>query len=524
MPEDEVKLMLSEGQAESLDYRVLPRFGMQDLSLPTLQAYRQTHATLNPGHPWSELDNLSFLREIRAWNTDRETGEEGLTVAGLLMFGKFQSIQDEFPHYALDYQERPEAKADKRWIDRVWLDGSWSGNLYDFFRIVYPKLTTGLKIPFVLKGGLRDEDTPVHEALREALANVLIHADYRQRARILVVRRPDMFGFQNPGDMRIPIELALRGDEPDSRNKRLAHLFGFVRIGEKAGTGIPRIMAGWKSQHWRQPSLTEEYEPSPRTILRLQMLDLFPPGVLDLLKVAFKERFETLDPESRLALAVTFTERRLTHVRLCELTDRHPSDVTKTLRNLVAQGFLVTEGQGRGTVYRFKGAEKISPEDIFEGGSFPDLPLSFPDLPLSSPDLPPSSPDLPSSSPDLPLSSPDLLPKGPMRDSAGRLLSKHFALPFVEDLEQLTTDFLEHLLEIAQEPRKAGKINKERMVEILLALCESHYIRLDCLSQLVNRSPVTLQGEYLTRLCREQRLRMAFQDTPTHPHQAYTKA
>jgi len=37
VPEDEVKLLLSEQQAESLDYRVLPRFGMQDLSLPTLQ-------------------------------------------------------------------------------------------------------------------------------------------------------------------------------------------------------------------------------------------------------------------------------------------------------------------------------------------------------------------------------------------------------------------------------------------------------------------------------------------------------
>jgi ATP-dependent DNA helicase RecG len=538
VPEDEVKLMMSEGQAESLDYRVLPRFGMHDLWLPTLQAYRQTHATLNPGHPWSELDNLSFLREIRAWNTDRETGEEGLTVAGLLMFGKFQSIQDEFAHYALDYQERPEAKAEKRWIDRVWLDGSWSGNLYDFFRIVYPKLTAGLKIPFALKGGLRDEDTPVHEALREALANSLIHADYRQRARVLVVRRPDMFGFQNPGDMRIPIELALRGDEPDSRNKRLAHLFGFVRIGEKAGTGIPKIMSGWKSQHWRKPSLTEEYDPSPRTILRLQMLDLFPPGVLDILRLGFKDRFEVLDGNGRLALAVTFTERRLTHARLCELTELHPSDVTKTLRNLVDQGFLVTEGQGRGTVYRFAGTEKIAPEDVFEGGNTPDLPPSSPDLPPSSPDLPPSSPDLPPSSPDLPPSSPDLPPsspdlppsspdlalKSPLRDGVGRLISKHFSLAFIDDLELLTTEFLEQLHEIAREPRRSGKINKERMAEILLNLCDGHFIRLDCLSHVVNRSPVTLQGEYLTRLCREQRLRMAFQDTPTHPHQAYTKA
>ncbi len=509
VPEDEVKLMLSEGQAESLDYRVLPRFGMHDLSLPTLQAYRQTHATLNPGHPWSELDNISFLREVRAWNTDRETGEEGLTVAGLLMFGKFQSIQDEFPDYALDYQERPEARAEKRWIDRVWLDGSWSGNLYDFFRTVYPKLTAGLKIPFVLKGGLRDEDTPVHEALREALANTLIHADYRQRARVLVVRRPDMFGFQNPGDMRIPIEWALRGDEPDSRNKRLAHLFGFVRIGEKAGTGIPKIMEGWKSQHWRQPSLTEEYEPSPRTILRLQMLDLFPPGVITVLRLQYKDRFDSLDETGRLALATTFTERRLTHARLSELTGLHPSDVTKTLRNLVDQGFLDSEGSGRGTVYRFKGARKITSDDVF---SDPESPKFEP----SSPNLIPSSPNLPESPPNL--ESDDI-----ERDKHGRLISNHFPMPFVDALENLGEDFLQQLKTLAESPRNSGKIDREKMIQTLLDLCEGHYIRLDCLASLVDRKPGTLQGQYLTQLCRDQRLLMAFPDKPSDPRQAYTK-
>lgn len=510
MPEDEIKLLLSEQQEESLDYRILPKFGMDDLSLPTLQAYRQTHATLNPGHHWAEMSNIEFLKEIRAWNRNRESGEEGLTVAGLLMFGKFQSIQDEFPHFALDYQERPEAKTEQRWVDRVWLDGSWSGNLYDFYRLVYPKLTSGLKVPFALKDGLRDDDTPVHIALREALANTLIHADYRHRARILVVKRPDMFGFQNPGTMRIPLNVAMRGDEPDSRNKRLAHLFGFVRIGEKAGTGIPKILFHWKSQHWRQPSLTEEHDPSPRTILRLQMLDLFPPGVLDILKTAFKGRFESLDSNSRLALAVTLTERRLTHTRLCELTGLHPSDVTKILRGLVTQGFLVTEGTGRGTVYRFRGAAKISPDDVFEGESSPDLTVSSPDLAASSPDLTPSSPDL------------DL--DSPLRDDSGRLISKHFQLPFIDDLKHLTPSFRGSLEQLAEEPRKSKKINKERMADLILDLCAGHYIRLDCLSQLVNRSPVTMQGEYLTRLCRDQRLRMAFQDNPTDPRQAYTKA
>lgn len=510
MPEDEVKLVLSEQQVDSLDYRVLDHFGIGDISQPTLQAYRHTHATLNPGHPWTELDGRSFLQAIRAWNTDRDSGREGLTVAGLLMFGTFQSIQDEFPHYALDYQERPEAKTEQRWIDRIWLDGTWSGNLYDFFRMVYPKLTRGLKIPFSVKKGVREDDTPVHVALREALANALIHADYRQRTRVLVVKRPDMFGFQNPGDMRIPLEVALRGDEPDSRNKRLAHLFGFVGIGEKAGTGIPKILDGWTSQHWRRPSLTEEHEPSPRVILRLQMLDLFPTGVLDTLKDHFADDFEEINEHQRLALAITLTEKRLTHARLCELAALHPSDVTKTLRDLVEKGFLASEGSGRGTVYRFAGTEVITSEDVFSNSC--------------SPNSAESSPNSAESSPNSAESSSNSQPEAPKRDSVGRLISPHLPLPIVDSLKALSKSYLQDLEGIAKEPRALTRIPRECMTDILLSLCQGHFIRLDCLSGLVSRKPATLQGQYLTRLCREQRLKMAFPDKPNDPRQAYTKA
>ena len=78
------------------------------------------------------------------------------------MFGTHPVIQEKFPYYLLDYQERPEAKTEKRWVDRLTLYGTWSGNLYDFSRKVYRKLIEDLKVPFELKEGLRQEDTPVH--------------------------------------------------------------------------------------------------------------------------------------------------------------------------------------------------------------------------------------------------------------------------------------------------------------------------------------------------------------------------
>lgn len=160
LPEERVKRMMAEQIEDSRDNEVLPYFTLQDIDLESLRVYRQSYANLNPTHAWNELDNQSFLRMIGGWRLNRETGEQGLTVAGLLMFGMHPTIQEKFPYYMLDYQERPEAKTERRWVDRLTLNGSWSGNLYDFSRKVYRKLIEDLKIPFVLEEGKRAAITP----------------------------------------------------------------------------------------------------------------------------------------------------------------------------------------------------------------------------------------------------------------------------------------------------------------------------------------------------------------------------
>lgn len=149
LSDEAVKRLLAEQMEDSRDGGILPPgFTMYDLCQESIRAYRQTHQNLKPGHPWGNLDDSAFLAKIGAWRQDRMSGEEGMTRAGLLMFGTHPVIQEAFPHYMLDYQERPEAKTEMRWVDRVTLDGTWSGNLYDFYRKVYPKLVADLKTPF----------------------------------------------------------------------------------------------------------------------------------------------------------------------------------------------------------------------------------------------------------------------------------------------------------------------------------------------------------------------------------------
>ena len=107
---EEVNLMFSDANhlQRSSDARILKGFTLEDLDSETLKLYRKAFDKRHKesAHPWSKLDDMSFLKKVGAYRKVRETGEEGFTVAGLLMFGKTESICDQecLPYYFVDYQ------------------------------------------------------------------------------------------------------------------------------------------------------------------------------------------------------------------------------------------------------------------------------------------------------------------------------------------------------------------------------------------------------------------------------------
>jgi predicted HTH transcriptional regulator len=325
--EESVRRMLAEQVEESRDAEILKGYGIGDLDLDSFNAYRHMYSARQPDHPWNKVDAQEFLYQIGGWARDRLSRESGITRAGLLMFGQYRPILEAFPNYMVDYQERPEAKTEARWIDRIVPDGSWSGNLFDFYHKVIRKLTADLKVPFVLQGDQRQDDTLVHKALREALVNTLIHADYSGRASVLVVKRPDMFGFRNPGTMRISVEEALLGGQSDCRNRTLQNMFRFIGLGENAGSGLPKIFNGWDSQHWRKPLLKGKNEPSDQTLLELHTLSLVPEHIIDALKLSLGETvFANLTENERLILATAKIETTVDHSRMMSILDIHARD------------------------------------------------------------------------------------------------------------------------------------------------------------------------------------------------------
>ena len=81
---------------------------------------------------------------------------------------------------------------------------------------------------------------------------------------------PDYFKFSNPGNSRIPIEIAMQGGRSDARNAILHQMFSYLGYGERAGSGLYKICNAWKNRNWIKPEMKDELNPN-RTILTLYM-------------------------------------------------------------------------------------------------------------------------------------------------------------------------------------------------------------------------------------------------------------
>lgn len=263
--DDEVREMFADAHHATapFDNQILPNYSIKDIDPVTLQGYRKRFAIRKENHPWNDLDDQTFLTKIGAYRIDRETGTEGFTRAGVLMFGKTESITDTActPWYFVDYQEKLSDTPGVRWSNRIYPDGTWEANLYQFFYRVYNQLSQTIPTPFRLEGITRIEETQAHIAIREALVNTLVHASYAEPGNIIVIREPDKIIMRNPGRMLISVDDFYAGSHSLCRNPIIQKMFMLLGYGEKAGSGADYIVKGWENNQWGRPIIEETVQP-----------------------------------------------------------------------------------------------------------------------------------------------------------------------------------------------------------------------------------------------------------------------
>ncbi len=333
-------------------------------------------------------------------------------------------------------------------------------------------------MPFQLDhDAIRQGETHVHEALREALANSLIHADHLSTRSIKIVKLKDLFYFSNPGRLRIPVERLYEGGYSDPRNPTLQKMFQILGIGDKAGSGFPKILRAWREQQWLLPLVSEKPDLDLTTVA-LPMVSLIPEKVEKELRGIVGSNYCYLSELDRIILVLACSLGEISNSDIQCYSPEHPRDISDCLKQLVGNGWLQKYGHGRGTYYSLPDAESSNLFSLLQG---PESSLSNCDhLATSSDHLTASSDHLMASS-----------------------------------------DHLEKLKAIAKPVREKGKVSSEVMRKMILEVCQGVFLTNQQLAEVLDRSTHTLRTAYLKDMVKEGLLELRYPDKPTHQDQAY---
>lgn len=476
---DEVAQMVRDAGAATYRPVVLPGTGMAEIDGETFAQFRNRMRSFKPGHPWVQLGDIPLLEKLKGYAVDFETGKSGLTIEGMLMFGSEDAIIRYFPKHQLNYFEYDGTEGTStasRWVDRVCNDGTWVPNLYQFFFRVLPRLQQRLKTPFRLKGDMATAqgESPAHIAVREALANAVIHADYEGAGGVCIRQYPDKLVLENPGTLLLPKALVFQGGISRCRNMALQSMFMAMGIVDHAGSGIDKILQGWYEQCLLPPLVAEPRDPA-RVIWTMPFVGLLPRGGEERLRSHFgAEKFDKLPTMTRVVLMIVAEGSATTHRRIKDILPYvHGADLTRMFVRLVELGLLVCTG--RTTAAKYSVAENMRGEKWggYEGHA---------------------------------------LPQG---DAQHAQSDWRTVLP---------ANVPEGLIRKIEETRTKGRIEPGLLDELVLKICAYDWITLPQLAYVLGRTPAYLRRKCLQALVRHDMLMLKFEDL-THPAQAYkTKA
>lgn len=404
-----------------------------DRSLTTYEVHvlRSSHgqpqddAATVPGTSLADLDPgllsrlIRRLRETRGPVFDRATDDEILrmmrvvsdgddgpevTVGGLLALGRYP--QQYFPQLDVTFVAYPTTTGEPlsdgtRFVDNQSVDGP----IPTMVAGALAAMRRNMKRRSIVVGvGREDRWEYPEEAVREVIANSLMHRDYHPLARGTQVRvelYPDRLEVSSPGGLYGPVarEDLLAETISSSRNAVLAKLLEDVEVPdtgrtvcENRGTGLLVAAASLRQAGIEPPRLQD--------LVREFRVVIYNHGLLDEEAVAWLATIDTsaLNDRQRLGLAFVRRDSTITNQQYRTLTGCDALSATRELTGMAAAGLLekssdrrwarwhlVGSGQGRTNQSALPFDHRRQPRS--RGDRRPALRLLLSDGPRSSSDL-----------------------------------------------------------------------------------------------------------------------------------------
>lgn len=291
----------------------------------------------------SLLGELSDLDLLGALGFRTPAGH--LTVGAVLMFGLPDAIGRHVPTHEVAFQVLDDSDVRVNRIERTPLVKSMV-NLVAALEPYNPQdeVSLGLlRIPLPRYAEI---------AIRETLANALVHRNYAMNGQVRVAVEDDTLSITNPGSFPAGITIGnLLVAPPHARNPRLADAFKRAGLVERTGRGVNRVYRSQLSLGRPAP----DYSRSTDAWVEVR----FPAGPADAELAAFvaeAEREGRVDLRYLQVLHEVRHERRITTARAADLLQTGPDEARAELNQLVERGLLESRGEGKGRTYHLAAA------------------------------------------------------------------------------------------------------------------------------------------------------------------------
>ena len=335
MEPHEVLARVSSVGAQDFSKVPIRDVGIDDLSTTELARFRELASTGGDGI----LANLSDPDLLGALDLLSSAGE--LTVGSLLLFGSEEAIRRHLPAYEIGFQELDGLEVRNNEISRTPLLRAMV-EMYDRVKARNPEeeIEIGLlRLPLP-----RFSDV----AVRELIANALVHRDYTASGSTLVEVSNAGLTVFNPGGFPEGVTISnLLTTLPRARNPALADAFKRAGLVERTGRGINRAFESQLELGRPAP----DYSRSNTTCVVVRVR----PGPADKELAGFigeaRQRGRPFSLEDLLVLQEVRIERRITTARAAELLQVGEREARAVLNRLADRGLVEARGRTKARTY-----------------------------------------------------------------------------------------------------------------------------------------------------------------------------
>lgn len=210
--------------------KVYPNLPLDMLDFSVIKKAKKKAMGRVDNHPWSDMNEEEILRSTGLIMTDPDTGEEGITLAAILLFGKDATIMSVLPQYKTDAIYR--VKNLDRYDDREVV----ITNLIDSFQILMDFGKKHLNDVFVTEG---DQSISARDKiLREVISNILAHRDYSNAySAKFVIEQKNMY-TENSSLPHGHGELQLNKFDAFPKNPPISKVFREIGYADELGSGM----------------------------------------------------------------------------------------------------------------------------------------------------------------------------------------------------------------------------------------------------------------------------------------------